>query len=167
MYLLTLIHIYIYILIAIKFIAIIFFILFISLECKYNRLQFGIRIGSIYGSIQMLQMLCCAMFTTTFTPKKSIPECPLSQEQRGSERNPESIAACAVFLSRRSFRNSSGKKKKNLQGTALTIIGQYITLDTETEGSTTVINLRASGCTDSSAVRTLLRCPTRVEFIMP
>ena len=58
--------------------------LFISLECKYNKLQFGIRISSIEVSKQKRHISKALMSTTKLTAKKSIQERQFhSQEWKG------------------------------------------------------------------------------------
>ena len=50
------------------------FKLFMSLECKYNKLEFGIRISYIEVSRQKLHSFMALLSTTRLTAKKSIQE---------------------------------------------------------------------------------------------
>ena len=61
--------------ITIMFVAVTeLFKLFISLQCEYNELQFGTRIGSIEVSKHSYASLHNSMSTTKLTAKKSIHE---------------------------------------------------------------------------------------------
>ena len=78
------------------------FKLFVLLECKYNKLQFGIRISSIEARKQKLYAsLRHSLSATKLTAKKNTHERLLSQEQRDSECFPVSISVCPAFLSRK------------------------------------------------------------------
>ena len=55
-------------------------LVFISLECKYNKLQFGIRISSIEVTKQIYAFLRRSMSTTKLIAKKFFMERLLPQE---------------------------------------------------------------------------------------
>ena len=81
--------------------------LFISVERKYNKLQFGIRNSSIDVSKQKLCLsTSCHIYNKTCR-RKSIMECLLSQERRDSECFSISIGVCAASLSRVSINSKS------------------------------------------------------------
>ena len=84
------------------------FKLFILLECKYDKLQFGVRISSIEVSKQKLHSLRHSMSTTTTTtkeiPRESIQEWLFSQERRNSVCFLLSISVYAAYLNRRASR---------------------------------------------------------------
>ena len=76
--------------------------LFVSLECKYDKLQFGLRMSSIEVSKILLPTLCHICNKTLF-----IQERLLSLEWRDSKCFPESIGVYTASPSRRASTNSS------------------------------------------------------------
>ena len=89
---------------------------FISLECKCNKLQLGIKISSVEVSKQKLRI---ARSTAKLTAKKSIQEQLHFQERRDSVCFPVCIVVNAAFLSRRVSSNySKSLEAKLLNGVA-------------------------------------------------
>ena len=93
-------RLYLYVFITIIFIAFSkdkLFKLFISLECKYNKLQFGIRISSIDVSKQMLRI---SISTTKYAARNP----SMGDSFLMSKMISDSICICPAFLSRRASR---------------------------------------------------------------
>ena len=80
--------------------------LLLSLECKYNELQFGIRIGSIEVGKQKLHISIMPCLQQNLQKEIHPGVTPFSRE-KGSECFPVSIGVCAAFPSRGASRNSS------------------------------------------------------------
>ena len=90
--------------------------LFISLECKYNKLHFGIRISSIEVSQQKLASLHIAPCLHQNLQKEIHPGTTLSQERRNSDSECFSIniIVCTAFPRRRASRKSRSCKSRFL-----------------------------------------------------
>ena len=80
--------------------------LFMSLECKYNKLQFGMSISCIEVNKQKLLISTCATSTTKLTEANHPRATPFLKERRDPESFPYRISVCAAFSSRGVSNNS-------------------------------------------------------------